>query len=169
MSYIWILSCSSAPSRFPNINFISISSRELYFTIFRSIMVSICTSSEQHSLTPVLLGRVPEVGTSNLRLNTGYPDWGDIPQCLNTNSGVVATNSFQILSNLSFICHPIIRPYIGVWETSYINQNETQEPLEPWTSSDPRTHEDSSLNWGAGMPGTNSIISLTAQKHINNW
>jgi hypothetical protein len=24
----------------------------------------------------------------------------------------------------------------------YINQKEAQEPLEPWTSSDPRTHED---------------------------
>jgi hypothetical protein len=29
-------------------------------------------------------------------------------------------------------------------ETSYINQNETNEPLEPRTSSDPRTHEGSS-------------------------
>jgi hypothetical protein len=37
---------------------------------------------------------------------------------------------------------------------SYINQNETQDPLEPWTSSDHRTNEDSSPNWGAGMPET---------------
>jgi hypothetical protein len=27
-------------------------------------------------------------------------------------------------------------------KTPYINQNETQEPPEPLTSSDPRTHED---------------------------
>jgi hypothetical protein len=50
-----------------------------------------------------------------------------------------------------------------------INQNETQEPLEPWTSSDLNTQEDSSPNWGAGMPETSSIISLTGQNHINNW
>jgi hypothetical protein len=37
-----------------------------------------------------------------------------------------------------------------------------------WTSSGPRTHEDSSPNWGAGMPETSSIISLTGQNHINN-
>jgi hypothetical protein len=45
----------------------------------------------------------------------------------------------------------------------YINQNETQEPFDPWTSSDPRTHEESSPNWGVGMPETSSIISLTAR------
>jgi hypothetical protein len=44
---------------------------------------------------------------------------------------------------------------------SYINQNETQESLKPCTSSDPRTHKDSSQNWGAGMPETGSVISLT--------
>jgi hypothetical protein len=48
-------------------------------------------------------------------------------------------------------------------------QTETQEPPEPWTSSDPRTHEDSSPNWGAGMPETSSAISLRGQNHINNW
>jgi hypothetical protein len=40
----------------------------------------------------------------------------------------------------------------GYAKTSYIDQNETQEPPEPWTSSDPRTNEDSFPNWGAGMP-----------------
>jgi hypothetical protein len=54
-------------------------------------------------------------------------------------------------------------------KTSYINKNETQEPLEPWTSFDPRTHEDSSPNGGAGMPVTGSVISLTGQNHINSW
>jgi hypothetical protein len=49
------------------------------------------------------------------------------------------------------------------------NQNETQEPLESWTSSDPRTHEDSSPNWGVGIPESSSVISLTAQNHIDNW
>jgi hypothetical protein len=53
-------------------------------------------------------------------------------------------------------------------KTSYINQNERQEPLEPWTSSDPSTHENSSPNWGAGMPETISVISLKGQDHINN-
>jgi hypothetical protein len=43
--------------------------------------------------------------------------------------------------------------------TSYINQNETEEPLEPWTSSDPCTHDDSSPNWGAGMLETRSVIN----------
>jgi hypothetical protein len=52
---------------------------------------------------------------------------------------------------------------------SYINQNEAEEPLEPWTSSDRRTHEDSSHNWATGMPETSSIISLRCQNHINNW
>jgi hypothetical protein len=41
---------------------------------------------------------------------------------------------------------------MGYAKTLCINQNETQEPLEPWTSSEPSTHEDSSPNWGAGMP-----------------
>jgi hypothetical protein len=57
----------------------------------------------------------------------------------------------------------------GYAKTSYINVNKTQEPSEPWISSDSRTHEDSSPNWGAGMPETSSIISLTGQNHINNW
>jgi hypothetical protein len=43
------------------------------------------------------------------------------------------------------------------------------EPLEPRTASGPRTHEDSSPNWGAGMPETSSVISLAGQNHINNW
>jgi hypothetical protein len=47
----------------------------------------------------------------------------------------------------------------------HLNQNETPEPRELWTFSDPRTHEDSSPNWGAGMPETGSVISLI----INNW
>jgi hypothetical protein len=58
---------------------------------------------------------------------------------------------------------------LGYAKTSYINQNETQEPLEPLISSDPRTHEDPSPNWGAGMPETSSIISLTGHNHVNNW
>jgi hypothetical protein len=44
---------------------------------------------------------------------------------------------------------------------SYINQNETQEPPEICTSSDPCTHKDFSPNWCAGMPETGSVISLT--------
>jgi hypothetical protein len=31
------------------------------------------------------------------------------------------------------------------------------------------SHEVSSLNCGAGMPETSSVISLTGQNHINNW
>jgi hypothetical protein len=58
---------------------------------------------------------------------------------------------------------------LGYAKTSYINQNEAQEPVEPWTSSDPHTHEDSSPNWRAGMPETSSVISLTGQDRINNW
>jgi hypothetical protein len=58
---------------------------------------------------------------------------------------------------------------LGYKNTSYIIQNETQEPLEPWTSSDPRTHQDLSPNWDAGMPETSSIISLAGHKHISNW
>jgi hypothetical protein len=54
----------------------------------------------------------------------------------------------------------------GYAKTFYIKQNETQKPLEPWTSSDPRAIKDS---WGAVMPETNSVISLTGQNHINNW
>jgi hypothetical protein len=46
----------------------------------------------------------------------------------------------------------------GYVKTVYINRNETRQPPEPWTSSDPRTHEDSSPNWEAGMPETNSVI-----------
>jgi hypothetical protein len=48
-------------------------------------------------------------------------------------------------------------------------QNETHDPLEPWTSSDPRTDEDSSPNLGAGILETSSFISLSSQNHINNW
>jgi hypothetical protein len=64
---------------------------------------------------------------------------------------------------------PGVRVHPGVRETYYINRNETQEPPEPWTSSDPSTHKDSSRNWRAGMPETSSIISLTGQNGINNW
>jgi hypothetical protein len=42
------------------------------------------------------------------------------------------------------------------------NQNETQKPLELWTSFDPRTDEDYPSNWGAGLPETSSVISLTS-------
>jgi hypothetical protein len=59
--------------------------------------------------------------------------------------------------------------YLRYVKTPYANQNETQELLEHWTSSDPRTHEYSSPNWGAGMPEIILIISLTGQNHINNW
>jgi hypothetical protein len=67
-----------------------------------------------------------------------------------------------------------VRPRVGRHlrghtKTSYVNQNETQEMLEPWSSSDRSTHEDSSPNWSASMPKINSIISLTRQNHINNW
>jgi hypothetical protein len=51
-------------------------------------------------------------------------------------------------------------------DTSGFSQTQA---LEPSTSSDPRTHEDSSPNWGAGMPETSSVISLTGQNRINNW
>jgi hypothetical protein len=61
----------------------------------------------------------------------------------------------------------IYKHFQGLAKTSYINQNETKEPLEPWTSPDPRTHEDSSLKWDAGMPEASLIISLTGQNHIN--
>jgi hypothetical protein len=44
-----------------------------------------------------------------------------------------------------------------------------QEPREFWASSDPHTQEDSFLNWGADMPETSLMISLTRQNHINNW
>jgi hypothetical protein len=43
----------------------------------------------------------------------------------------------------------------------------TERP-EPWTSSDPRAQEDSSPNWGADMPQTGSVISLTGPNRINN-
>jgi hypothetical protein len=51
----------------------------------------------------------------------------------------------------------------------YFSQTETQKPFETWTSSDPRTHEDSSPNWGASMPETSSFVSLAGHNHINNW
>jgi hypothetical protein len=46
--------------------------------------------------------------------------------------------------------------------------NIPQEPLEPWSSSDPRTHEHSPPNWGAGVPQTGSVISLAGKHHIHN-
>jgi hypothetical protein len=58
---------------------------------------------------------------------------------------------------------------MGYSKTSYTNQHETQEPVEPWTISDPRTYEYSSPNWGVGIPDTRSVFSLTGQNHINNW
>jgi hypothetical protein len=73
----------------------------------------------------------------------------------------------QVVEALTF-SGPVVFS-MGYAKASHINQNETQEPLEPWTSSDPRTHENSSPNWGAGMPETSSVISLTDQNHINNW
>jgi hypothetical protein len=54
-------------------------------------------------------------------------------------------------------------------KTSYTNQNETLEPIKPWSSSDPHTHEDSSPKLGTGMPETSSVISITGQNHIMNW
>jgi hypothetical protein len=57
---------------------------------------------------------------------------------------------------------------LGHLKISNVNRNETQEHLKPWASSVPCTHEDSSPNWGAGMPGTNLIISWRGQNHINN-
>jgi hypothetical protein len=56
-----------------------------------------------------------------------------------------------------------------LYEDEFDSRKHLTEPLEPWTSSDPRTHEDSSPGWGAGMPETSSVISLTGQNHINNW
>jgi hypothetical protein len=47
------------------------------------------------------------------------------------------------------------RPLTWGTKTSYINHNEAQEPLEPWTSSDNHIHEDSSSNRGAGMRQNN--------------
>jgi hypothetical protein len=70
---------------------------------------------------------------------------------------------------------------IGQWSTTwvmrtpeltkacYIYQNEIQEPLESWTIYDPRTHEDSSQNWGSNRLEVSSIISLTGQSFTNNW
>jgi hypothetical protein len=54
-------------------------------------------------------------------------------------------------------------------KTSCISQNGTQEPLDPWTNSDPHIHEDPLPNWGAVMLETSPINSLTGQNHINNW
>jgi hypothetical protein len=48
-------------------------------------------------------------------------------------------------------------------KTSYINQGETLEPLQPSTSTDPRAHENSSPNLGAVVSEISSIISLTSQ------
>jgi hypothetical protein len=61
-----------------------------------------------------------------------------------------------------------LRHFTGYAQTFYINQNKTQEPLEPWTSSNARTHEDSSPNWGAGMPETSSIILLKGHNQFNH-
>jgi hypothetical protein len=55
------------------------------------------------------------------------------------------------------------------WSSTWGTWKHLTEPLEPWTNSDPRTHEDSFQNWGAGMPETSSFISLTGQNRINNW
>jgi hypothetical protein len=88
--------------------------------------------------------------------------------------------------NLTAICEPIVyRMWSSTWGTrthggmrrylrdlakaSYVNQNETQELLEPWTSFDFQFHEDSSPNSGVGTPDTSSLTSLTGQNHINNW
>jgi hypothetical protein len=86
-------------------------------------------------------------------------------------SGTSKLGSKPLVFNLQVsLCPRSTRIHLrGYARTSYINQNETQEPLETWTSSDPRTHEDSSRNWGTGMPETSSDISLTGQDYINNW
>jgi hypothetical protein len=55
------------------------------------------------------------------------------------------------------------------WSSTWGTQRHLTEPVEPWTISDPSAHKDSSPNWGAGLPQTSSIISLTGQNHINNW
>jgi hypothetical protein len=57
---------------------------------------------------------------------------------------------------------------LGYAKTSYVNENETQKPLEPWANFDPSTNKHSSQNWGVGMPETSSIVLLTGQNHINN-
>jgi hypothetical protein len=64
---------------------------------------------------------------------------------------------------------PGIREYVLGGTRKHMNQNEIQESLESWTSSDLRTHEDSSPNWGNCMPEICSIISLTGQTHVNDW
>jgi hypothetical protein len=57
----------------------------------------------------------------------------------------------------------------GDVKKSFINPNETQEPLEAWTSCDPGTHEHSSQKCGGIMPETSPIISLTGQNHSYIW
>jgi hypothetical protein len=47
-------------------------------------------------------------------------------------------------------------------EDILINQKETKEKLETWTSSEPRSHEDSPPNWGSGIPKTSSAQVRTA-------
>jgi hypothetical protein len=68
-----------------------------------------------------------------------------------------------------YLCLTAVVFNLGYAKTSSINQNDAQELLELWTSSDLRTHEDSSPKWGAEIPETSSIISLTYQNQINNW
>jgi hypothetical protein len=58
------------------------------------------------------------------------------------------------------------------WLVSSGTQNRTEPSqtlrnLCTWYSSEPNTHEDSSLKWGAGMPETSSVISLTDQNQLN--
>jgi hypothetical protein len=57
-----------------------------------------------------------------------------------------------------------------LWGTrKHLISIKTQKPLEPWTSSDPSTHEDSSPNSCAAKPEISSIVSSKGHKHINNW
>jgi hypothetical protein len=67
-------------------------------------------------------------------------DWGDKPLSL-WNVCWLSWNGFMSSRAVDF--------NLGYEKTSHIKQNETQEPLEPCTSSDPHTQEDSSPNWGA--------------------
>jgi hypothetical protein len=54
---------------------------------------------------------------------------------------------FEISGSFILVVFNLEYSYPWVYaNTSYFNQNETHEPLEPRTSSDPRTHEDSSPN-----------------------
>jgi hypothetical protein len=93
----------------------------------------------------------------------------------------------RVFANLRFVVLVCLRPtlstlscYYTVYGTSGLQhgvggniltsiKTKHRNRLNLWTSSDPRTHEDSSPNWGAGMPETSSIISLTSQNHVANW